>query len=190
MLPLLPILTTIAPWLARQVFGEGGAEIAQSVTQIATQVFGTDDPQAIEQAIASDPSKAFEFKKLALELQDREMQRQHDERMAEIGDKANARGSFANNRGVLALGMVQVVGYIGVVAAVVWGAFEFLTGTATLEGKDPGTVAVVASIISASVTQLGNMAMQPNGFFYGASHEAVSGVKNFAASIAKFGSMK
>lgn len=187
MLPLLPLVASLAPSLVKLIAGDSAGEVAGQVAQAAAALFGSDDPEKIEAAIAQDPGKALEFRAKLLDIQDRENERRFQERMKEIEDKAHARSAFANNKGVLVLGMVQVIGYIGVVAAVVWGAFAMLSGNASLAGKDPGTVAVVAGIVSAAVTQLGNMAMQPNGFFYGASHEAMAGVKNFAASVAKLG---
>lgn len=190
MLPLLPLVASLAPSLIKLIAGDSAGEVAGQVAQAATTLFGSDEPETIEAAIAQDPGKALEFKARLLDIQDRESERRFQERLKEIEDKGPARTTFANSKGVLVLGMVQVVGYIGVVAAVVWGAFLVLSGSASLAGKDPGTVAVVTGIVSAAVTQLGNMAMQPNSFFYGASHEAVAGVKSFAASIAKMGGGK
>lgn len=187
MLPLLPLVASLAPSLVKLIAGDSAGEVAGQVAQAATALFGSDEPEKIEAAIAQDPAKALEFKAKLLDIQDRENERRFQERMKEIEDKGNARSAFSSNRSVLVLGMVQVIGFILVVVLVVSGAFAFLANGGTLQGMDPGTVGIVSSIITGTVTMLGNMAMMPNQFFYGASQDAVAGVKNFAASIAKIG---
>jgi len=185
MLPLIGLAAQFLPSIVGWAFGDSAEKVTTSVVGAAQEIFGTDDVDQINKAIAADPNLALQFKSKLLDIQAQAQHDAHELSMKEIEDKQSARSSFASNRGVLILGMVQVIGYIVVVGAVVWGAFSMLSGSSSLAGKDPGTVAVVASIVSAAVTQLGNMAMQPNSFFYGSSKEAIDGVKQFASSIGK-----
>lgn len=194
MFPLIGLAAQFLPSIIGWAFGDDAEKVTTGVVDAAREVFGTDDPDAIPTAIAKDPALAMQFKAKLLDIQADAQKRAHELAMAtlanqreqmtrEIEDKASARVAFSQNQGVLVLGMVQVIGFILVAAAVVYGAFAFLIGSVSLQGKDPGTVALIASIISSTLTLLGTMAMQPNGFFYGSSKDAVDGVKQFAQSI-------
>lgn len=187
MLPLIGLAAQFLPSIIGWAFGGNAEKVTTSVVGAAQEIFGTDDVDQINKAIAADPNLALQFKSKLLDIQAQAQHDDHERNMKEIEDKASARASFAQNKGVLILGMVQVIGFILVSGGVVYGAFSFLIGDVSLQGKDPGTVALVASIISSTLAVLGTMAMQPNGFFYGSSKDAVDGVKQFASSIGKIG---
>lgn len=91
MIPLLPIIAALAPKLISMIAGDSAGEVAGSIAQAATAVFGTDSADEIASAIATDPGKALEFKAKLLDIQDRENERRHQERLSEMADGANAR---------------------------------------------------------------------------------------------------
>lgn len=86
---------------------------------------------------------------------------------AQIADAAHARTTHQQNAGVMRLGYLINVASYSTVAAVLWGCFRLMTGT---ELKiDPGTAAVVGSIVGAAVQWIMANAQQANGFFFGSS---------------------
>lgn len=73
------ILVESLPSIASWIFGDKTGKAVETVTGIAREVLGTDNPADIERAIASDPEKALQFK-LAL-IQAEAAARAHTEEM-------------------------------------------------------------------------------------------------------------
>lgn len=88
---LAPILIKELPSIASWIFGDKTGKAVEVVTGAARQIFGTDDPASIEAAMASDPAKLLEFKRMVLEAEGAEKERQHQELLARVADVASAR---------------------------------------------------------------------------------------------------
>lgn len=84
---LVKELPSVASWL----FGEKTGKAVETVTGIARDVLGVDDPAAIEAALARDPAKALEFKRLVLEAEGQARQQALDELTARLHDVQSAR---------------------------------------------------------------------------------------------------
>jgi hypothetical protein len=117
-MPLIPLLLGIAPTVASWILGDKTAVAVGQVTDIARRVLGTDDPAAIEAAIARDPAAALEFKRLIVEAEARaradalEAQRiEFDAFRAQLADTASARAqtvALAQAGSALAWGAVLI----------------------------------------------------------------------------------
>lgn len=69
MIPLLSLAATIAPWLARHVFGGDAGPVAERVAAAAEVALGTRDPEQAAAIIAGDPAKADAFRTRLAELE-------------------------------------------------------------------------------------------------------------------------
>lgn len=90
---LAGVLVESLPSIASWIFGDKTGKAVEVVTGAARQVFGTDDPASLERVLAADPAKALEFKRIVLEAEGQERERQHQETLARIVDVQNARGT-------------------------------------------------------------------------------------------------
>jgi len=68
-MPLIPLLLGLAPTVASWIFGDKTGGAVNTVTEIARQVIGTDDPDAIEKAVSADPNLALQFKMAVLKAE-------------------------------------------------------------------------------------------------------------------------
>ena len=92
------ILVESLPSIASWIFGDKTGKAVETVTGIARDVLGTDDPADLSRALASDPEKALQFKIALLQAEaaarshEAEMGRQAlDEVKARLEDVAGAR---------------------------------------------------------------------------------------------------
>lgn len=92
------ILVESLPSIASWIFGDKTGKAVETVTGIARDVLGTDNPADIERAIAADPEKALQFKLALIEAEATasrhaaEMrQKDIDELKARFDDVAGAR---------------------------------------------------------------------------------------------------
>ena len=58
---LLPLITKFAPDLIGMFFGGQAGAVADKVGKAASDIFGTQDAEVINQQIAADPTKADAF---------------------------------------------------------------------------------------------------------------------------------
>jgi len=122
MLPLIPILASLAPTVASWIFGDKTGKAVETVSTIVREQLGTDNPDAVQQAIASNPELAAQLR-LALikaEAEERErqaqiererQQQQHDQFLAELRDVQDARSQtvkLAETHSPIAWGVVVV----------------------------------------------------------------------------------
>lgn len=91
MLPLLGIALNLVPTLAQWIGGDKAGNVASQVADVAKQVLGTSEPDAVSKAIATDPNLALQFKLALANIEDKERQRSHDELLARIKDVQDAR---------------------------------------------------------------------------------------------------
>jgi hypothetical protein len=81
-----------APNVASWIFGDKTGKAVESITGIARDVLGVNDPADLEAALARDPEKALEFKRLVLEAEGQARQQALDELTARLHDVQSARG--------------------------------------------------------------------------------------------------
>lgn len=91
MLPLLGIALNLVPTLAQWIGGDKAGNVATQVADVAKQVLGTSEPDAVSKAIATDPNLALQFKLAIANIEDKERQRSHDELLARMADTQSAR---------------------------------------------------------------------------------------------------
>lgn len=104
---LVKELPSIASWM----FGDKTGKAIDAVTGIARDVLGTDDPQAIEAAIARDPQVALQFKTALLQAEAEARRGEREEIMAYLHDVQSARDQtvrLAEARSPIAYGAVVV----------------------------------------------------------------------------------
>lgn len=89
---LAGVLVETLPSIASWIFGDKTGKAVEVVTGAAKQVFGTDDPASLERALAADPDKALEFKRIVIEAEGRERQQALEELTVRLHDVQNARG--------------------------------------------------------------------------------------------------
>lgn len=89
---LIPLLLTLAPTVADWIFGDKTGKAVGQVSEIAKSVLGTDDPGAIERAIAADPNMALQFKMAVMQAASEAKRADLDELKAQLSDVASARG--------------------------------------------------------------------------------------------------
>ena len=116
MLALLPLLIKLAadygPTLAGMLIGPKASEVTQTAIDVAKQVFGTDDPSTIQNAIEANPSLAQVFVA--------KIQAETERYKASLADVASARSQtveLAKIGNVIAWGapivsVIVVVGFI------------------------------------------------------------------------------
>lgn len=90
-LRLLGLALNLVPTLAQWIGGDKAGQVATQVASAAKAVFGSDSPDAVEKAIATDPNLALQFKLAVANIEDRERQRTHDELIARMQDTQSAR---------------------------------------------------------------------------------------------------
>lgn len=94
------VLVETLPSIASWIFGDKTGKAVETVTGIARDVLGTDNPADIERAIAADPNLALQFKIALLQAEadarahEREMDRQALEGVkAHLADTQSARST-------------------------------------------------------------------------------------------------
>lgn len=89
---LIPLLLGLAPTVADWIFGDKTGKAVGAVTGIAKEILGTDDPGAIERAIAADPNLALQFKMAVMQAAADAKRADLDAFKAQLADVQNARG--------------------------------------------------------------------------------------------------
>ena len=96
MLPLIPLVLSLAPEIGKWLFGSKGEAIAGAVAQVVQTVTGTDDAAAASAVVARDPDKAaalrLELAKIAAQAEQAARQADLDTFRAQLADVASARG--------------------------------------------------------------------------------------------------
>ncbi len=172
MLPLVwpAFWSNLCPRLLRGSSGDKTGKAVEVVTGAAKQVFGTDDPASLERALAADPAKALEFKRIVLEAEGQERERQHQETLARIVDVQNARGQTVE----LAKANSAIAWGAPIISAIVLVAFGAAL-LAVLKEEVPAGSLDIANIMLGT---LGAMASAVVGYWVGSS--AGSAVKDNA----------
>lgn len=149
--------------LADTVAGGSTGDLAQDETRVMGVLSGGLTPELQAKILEAD--NAVRLAMIQAGVREKEIVAETDR--AVIADAAHARATHQQNASVMKLGYLINAASYGVVAAVLYGCFELLTG-AELK-VDPGTAAIVGSIVGASVQWIMSNASQANGFFFGSS---------------------
>lgn len=88
---LIPLLLTLAPTVADWIFGDKTGAAVGKVTGLAKDILGTDDPGAVERAIAADPNLALQFKMAVMQAAAEAKRADLDEFRVQLADMASAR---------------------------------------------------------------------------------------------------
>lgn len=181
------VVGKIVPGLAGVLFGPAGTLVANGVMEAAKAVFGddVDGADALERAIAADPGKALEFKSKLLEIQDAERQRQHDERMAEIGDGQNARNAFiaTRSRTVPALTIITAVMFFVFNGTALYAMWALFNRTVHINPEDVQIALFAAGTFGSILTYVNSKAEQVWGFFFGSSHSSAQKTEAMSSSL-------
>jgi hypothetical protein len=193
MLPLIPLALQLLPGLAGAIFGKNGEAVAKTVTEVATSVFGTDDKDAVETAIAKDPTLALRFKEKLLDVRDKEADRAHQERLAELGDVQDARQLFRNGGQNVSsnLAYITVAAFFVINGTMLWGYYALMTQGVQI--KNPELVIAIANAVGMLAGFVNSKAEQVYGFFFGSSVSAranAQATSNALGEIAKKASGK
>lgn len=99
-MPLIPLLLGLAPTVASWIMGDKTGAAVGKVTEIARDILGTTDADAMDRAMAADPNIALQFKMAVLQAEadarahEREMDRQERETFkAQLADVQSARST-------------------------------------------------------------------------------------------------
>lgn len=182
--PLVGLALSVVPSLAGLLFGKTGQVVTEQVLDAAKGIFGTDDKDEIERAIAAKPELAWEFKSKLLDIRDKEAQREHDERMAELEDKKNARATqqATNSKVTPTIAIATVILFFVSNGLILTGAYFALTSG--IEVKNVELALAVAAIVGGIVTNVNAKADQVFGFFFGSSVSARSNAQQTQTALA------
>ena len=90
-MPLIPLLLGLAPTVASWILGDKTGSAVEKVTSIARDVLGTDNPDAIERAVAADPNAALAFKQAVIQAEADARRNELEALKAQLADVASAR---------------------------------------------------------------------------------------------------
>jgi hypothetical protein len=154
-LPLLPLLGAILPYLipavAERIAGEPAGDVARQVVEVAQQVTGMTEPDAVAQALATDPA-------LAAQLRTRLAEIELEVIRTDAADRADARARHAamRDRATPALAFAITAGFFAALGfAMAFGLPEV--------GREPLLV-LIGSLATAWTAVV--------GFYFGTSNGA------------------
>ena len=90
-MPLIPLLLGLAPTVASWILGDKTGAAVERVTGIAREVLGTDQPDAIERAVAADPNTALQFKQALIQAEADARRQEFEAVKAQLADVQSAR---------------------------------------------------------------------------------------------------
>ena len=162
---LIPLLLGLAPTVADWIFGDKTGKAVGAVTGIAKEILGTDDPGAIERAIAADPNLALQFKMAVMQAAADAKRADLDAFKAQLADVQNARGQTIE----LAKANSAIAWGAPIISAIVLAAFGMALW-AVLKQEVPAGSRDIANIMLGT---LGAMASAVVGYWIGSSAGSV-----------------
>ena len=191
----LGFLQKALPWIGAAATGNVPALIGLAANAVSSATGKTVEPDqaAIATAVANaSPEEIMKMKvaddELKVKLQSLGFAHEEEikkldlqEQQAFIADTSDARHSFAQAQGVFWLGISILLTFAVLMGAVLWGCYEMITGG--LHIQDPGTVAVIFTLIGTVVGYLASNAQQVVGFFFGSSHGSQSKSDAMAGAV-------
>lgn len=149
------ILVKELPSIATWMFGDKTGKVVDTVTGIAREVLGTDDPQQIEAAIARDPQAALQFKTALLQAQAESERGEREEIMAYLRDGQSAREQtmrLAEAKSPIAWGAP----IISVIITAAFSVMLYVSLTRALPGAESRIVDTLMGVLSAAQMQVVN----------------------------------
>lgn len=144
---LIPLAVTVAPELAKWLFGSGAEQTTQAVAQVVQSVTGTSDPDAAQGVLARDPALAAQ---LRVQLAQIAAQRQAEEDAARLDAFKAGAADIANARQqtVTLAGQHSVVAYgAPVTSVVVLVTFGVVMGLALTQRMPPGSETILNMLL-------------------------------------------
>ena len=165
MLPLIPLILSIAPEIAAWAFGSKGEAVTSAAVQAVEAITGTTDAAAAQAVVARDPDKAaalrIELAKIAAAAEQAARQADLDTLRAQLADVANARGQQTTLAST-GSGVAWAPAAVSLVVLVSFGGVLFLAMTRSLP---PGSEAILNIVIGT----LAGMATAVIQFWIGSS---------------------
>jgi hypothetical protein len=144
---LIPLAVTVAPELAKWLFGSGAEKTGAAVAQAVQAVTGTADPDAAEAALARDPAAAAQLRvqlaQIAAQLEAQQDAAALDAMKASLADLAGARQqtvALAAQRSAIAYGAP-------ITSVVVLVTFGVVMGLALTEKMPPGSETILNMLL-------------------------------------------
>lgn len=183
------IISSIAPTIATAL---GGPLAGTAVSLIAHVITGDKNAtqDQIEQAVTAglSPEAIVALKKVendfALQMKNADIDLEKlksTERLAYVADTQAARQSNAKNEEVFILGSLILSAFAFVLAAVLVGCYELLTGG--LQIKDPGTCAAISGLVGTIVGYFAANAQQVVGFYFGSSQGSAAKTDQLSTAL-------
>lgn len=187
------VVRSIAPTLGTAL---GGPMAGAAVKVLGEALLG--DPnsseakvaQAVAAGLSPDAIVALRQADQAFEIRMRELdidlaKLNADVERAYLADVSDARKANAGDAGVFRLGISVLVTFAAVMAAVLYGSFQLLTGG--IQTKDIAVVATVSSLIGTVVGYVAANAQQVVAYFFGSSKGSADKTAAMAQAVAGIG---
>lgn len=188
-----------APMLGSIIGGPVGLAVG-AAAKIAADALGVDaTPDAVSQAIQNDPAAALKLREaemthaerlqeLANVARQQEIdaalavrQAEIDELKANLADVQDARAHSAADKNVFRLGGVVLLIFLVIIAIVLYGAGQMLTGK--LAGTSPDLLATVTGLVGTIIGMVGNNALQVINFYFGSSKGSADKTNALALAV-------
>ena len=179
------LVKAVAPTIATAL---GGPFAGLGVRALSEALLGTPDgtEQDVSAALATaTPDQILAVKQADQEFAIRMKEMDIDLDKALIADTSDARHVFAENKGVLNLGIVILDTFALVMFGVLWGSFQIMTGGITI--KDVAIVATVAGLVGTVVGYVAANAQQVVSYFFGSSRGSADKTAAMSAAVSRLG---
>jgi hypothetical protein len=186
------------PELVSYLFGDNAGEVAKDVGGIIKNVTGATTLDGAEAALSANPALIAELRKQALEIKDREKERRHVERLAEMKsagelavqhfqDTSSARATFGQNQDVIKLAKWLLASFAIVSLACIGGCFAVLGGVIKVDPGNVGLIAAVFGFLGTIFGAIAGAAMVVVSFFFGSSQVADAHSNAMTNAVTNFG---
>lgn len=179
------LVKAVAPTIATAL---GGPFAGLGVRALSEALLGTPDgtEQDVSAALATaSPDQLLAIKKADQEFAIRLKEMDIDLEKSLIADTSDARHVFAENKGVFNLGIVILMTFAGVMAAVLWGSYVLLVSQVPI--KDESIKAIVSALIGTVVGYVAANAQQVVSYFFGSSRGSADKTAAMSAAVSRLG---
>lgn len=174
-----PLAGGVVKILADKVLGGSTGDAVADEAKLAGLLAGGITPELRARIVEAE--QAFRTEALKAGIREREIAA--DVEKAYVADAANARQAHAGQSWVMRLAVfINVASYIAI-GGVLYGCFRILGSSVELK-VDPGTAAMVGSLIGAAVQWLLQNAGQANSFAFGSSPSSRALTEKLGAAVA------
>ena len=179
------IVRTVAPTIGTAL---GGPLAGLGVKALSEVLLGREDGTEAEVAAAvsgANPDQLLAMKQADQAFATKMKELDIDLEKSYVADTSDARHVFAENKGVFWLGISVLVTFAAVMAGVLWGSFELLTGGITI--KDVAIVATVSGMVGTVVGYVAANAQQVVSYFFGSSRGSADKTAAMSQAISRIG---